>query len=68
MDIIGIDLHQRESPVCVLDARGGVTETRIVTTRKRFATVLAPFGPARILLEASTESEWVATHLESLGH
>ncbi len=24
--------------------------------------------PARILLEASTESEWVARHLESLGH
>ena len=23
---------------------------------------------ARILLEASTESEWVARHLESLGH
>jgi transposase len=25
-------------------------------------------APARILLEASTESEWVATHLEALGH
>ena len=52
----------------MLDARGGVTETRIVTTRERFATALAPYGPACILLEASTESEWVATHLESLGH
>ncbi len=68
MDIIGIDLHKRESQVCVLDVHGGVTETRIVTTRERFATALAPYGPARILLEASTESEWVATHLESLGH
>ena len=68
MHTIGIDLHKRESQVCVLDARGGVTETRILTTRERFATVLAPYGSARILLEASTESEWVATHLESLGH
>jgi transposase len=24
--------------------------------------------PMRILLEASTESEWVAQHLETLGH
>jgi transposase len=30
--------------------------------------VLGDRPPARILLEASTESEWVARHLESLGH
>jgi transposase len=30
--------------------------------------VLGSWPPARILVEASTESEWVARHLESLGH
>ncbi|MES2179790.1 MAG: hypothetical protein V4550_18160 [Gemmatimonadota bacterium] len=30
--------------------------------------VLGERPPARILLEAATESEWVARHLESLGH
>lgn len=67
MDMIGIDLHQRESQLCILDAAGGVTETRIVTSRERFASVLSARAPARVLLEASTESEWVAVHLESLG-
>jgi transposase len=39
-----------------------------VTSRDRFSAVLGDRQPARILLEASTESEWVARHLESLGH
>src|SRR5215207_5213668 len=68
MDIIGIDLHKRESQLCTLGADGGVTEQRIVTSRERFTAVFGNREPARILLEASTESEWVAQHLEALGH
>jgi transposase len=68
MDMIGIDLHKRESQVCVLAADGAVRERRIVTNRERFSAVLGSGPPARVLLEASTESEWVARHLESLGH
>jgi len=43
-------------------------ERRIVTSRERFTAVLGNRPRARILLKASTESEWVARHLESLGH
>jgi len=43
-------------------------ERRIATSRERFTAVLGARPRARILLEASTESEWVARHLESLGH
>jgi len=68
MDIIGLDLHQRESQLCLGDADGTITERRIVTSRERFTAVLGSRPRARILLEASTESEWVARHLESLGH
>jgi transposase len=68
MDTIGIDLHKRESQLCILAADGTVTERRIATNRARFATVLGDRPPARILLEASTESEWVAQQLEALGH
>lgn len=68
MDIIGIDLHKRESQLCILDAAGAVTETRIATSRERFTAVFGERAPARVLLEASTESEWVACHLEALGH
>src|SRR5262249_43309118 len=66
--IIGIDLHKRESQLCILAADGSVIEQRIVTARDRFQAVLGTRPPARILLEASTESEWVAQRLEGLGH
>jgi transposase len=68
MDTIGIDLHKRESQLCILAEDGTVTERRIVTSRERFTTALGERPRARILLEASTESEWVAQHLEALGH
>ena len=68
MDTIGLDLHKRESQLCVGHADGTITERRIVTSRERFTALLADQPPARVLLEASTESEWVACHLESLGH
>lgn len=68
MDTIGFDLHKRESQLCILRDDGTVSDVRIATTRARFTAVFGTRPPARVLLEASTESEWVARHLESLGH
>jgi transposase len=68
MDHIGIDVHQRESQVCILTAEGELLERRIPTTPAAFADLLRPHAAAKILLEASTESEWVARCLEQLGH
>lgn len=68
MDTIGIDLHKRESQLCTITEDGELLETRIVTSRDRFTAILGGRPPARILVEASTESEWVARHLEALGH
>ena len=65
MDIIGLDLHQRESQLCLCDEDGTITECRIVTSRERFTAVLGSRPRAKILLEASTESEWVARHLRA---
>jgi transposase len=68
MDTIVIDLHKRETQLCTLAPDGRVTEQRIVTRRERFTAVFGTRAAARILLEASTESEWVARCLEALGH
>jgi transposase len=68
MEIIGLDLHKRESQLCMKSADGLITERRIVTSRDRLTAVLGPRPRARILLEATTESEWVARHLEAFGH
>jgi transposase len=49
--------------------RGGeLIEQRIRTEPGRFAAVLGSRPRARILIEASTDSEWVARCLEGLGH
>src|SRR5262249_31227352 len=59
----------RKTQVCIEDATGTVVlEQRIRTTRERLTALCGGRPPARILLEAATESEWVAQHLEGLGH
>ena len=69
MEHIGMDEHKQETQVCIEDANGVVVlEQRIRTTRERFTALLGGRPRARILLEAATESEWVAQHLEGLGH
>jgi transposase len=68
MEIIGLDLHKRETQLCRRQADGRIVDERIPTTRACFTAALGGIAPARILLEASTESEWVAAHLEQLGH
>ncbi len=64
----GIDVHKNESQICLLTEDGEVLEPRILTRRDRFAAVLGERPRARLLIEASTESEWVARCLEELGH
>lgn len=68
MCTIGLDLHKRESQLCIVTADGELIERRIATTRTRFTEIVGPYAPGRVLVEASTESEWVARHLEALGH
>ena len=60
MEMIGLDLHKRESQLCIRSDTGELIERRIVTGRASFAAVLGSRPRARILLEAATESEWVA--------
>ena len=68
MDYVGIDLHKSSSQICILSEDGELTERRIKSTRASFDEMFADRPPARILVEASTESEWCARHLEALGH
>ena len=68
MDHIGIDVHKRESQIYILAEGGEIIERRIRTEPERFAAMLGGRPRARILIEASTDSEWVARCLEALGH
>ncbi len=51
MDTIGLDLHKRESQLCIGQGDGRIIELRIATTRERFAAVLGNRPGAKILIE-----------------
>ena len=68
MEYGAIDLHKRRSQIrIVTDAGLVVLERRIETTRAALAAVFAGRPLQRVLVESSTESEWVAQELERLG-
>ena len=69
MEYGAIDLHLRRSQFRIgLQDGTVVNEGRCDTTRAELSRVFGDRAPLRILLESSTESEWVAQHLEALGH
>jgi transposase len=68
MEYGAIDLHKKESQIRIVTNSGEIIDQRIATTRDRFTHVFWGRPRMRILVEASTESEWVAQHLEQLGH
>lgn len=56
------------SRICALGEDGELTGRRIESTIEAFNKMFAGRSPARILVEASTESERVACRLGALGH
>src|SRR5262245_25069906 len=68
MEYGAIDLHKKESQIRIVTKSGEVIDQRIATTRERLTHVFWGRPRLRVLVEASTESEWVAQHLEQLGH
>ena len=66
---IGIDLGDRKSHVCVLDAGGEVVEeSRITTTPKAIRARFEGLAATRIALEVGGHSAWVSELLDELGH
>ena len=68
MEYGAIDLHKKESQIRIVTESGEIFDCRIATTRDRLTHVFFGRPRMRIVIEASTESNWVAQHLEQLGH
>ncbi len=68
MEHVGMDLGKTSSQVCTVTDEGEILDRRIRTERSRLIEVFGARPKSKILLEASTESEWVARCLEELGH
>jgi transposase len=69
MEYGAIDLHLRYSQICIVDETGrAVRAQRIVTSRAGFEAVFAGRAAMRVVVESSTESEWVAQAVAAWGH
>lgn len=66
---IGIDLGDRRSRICVLDAQAErVKAGWAPTTRQGLVKWLDAYPGARVVIEAGTHSPWVGRWAEALGH
>jgi len=69
MEYGAIDLHLRHSLIRVVDSEGAaVLERRVPTSVEGLRGIFAGRAAMRVLLEAGTDSEWVATAVEGCGH
>ncbi len=68
MEHVGMDLGKRESQIAIITEAGELIEKRVRTERERLRQFFADRPKTRIVMEASTISEWVARLLEELGH
>ncbi|HLM60100.1 MAG TPA: transposase [Pyrinomonadaceae bacterium] len=68
MEYVGFDLGKVNSQICLITEDGELIEKRLKTERETLAQF---FGQRSekvcVLIEASTESEWVARCLEEIG-
>lgn len=63
-----MDLGARESQIVIIGEGGELISRRIRTERESLKRFFVDRPQSKILVEASTESEWVARCLEELGH
>jgi transposase len=69
MEYGAIDLHKRYTWIRLVTAGGESTfERRVTTTREELTAAFSGRPRARVLIESSTESEWVAQTIEACGH
>ena len=65
---IGLDVGDRVTHVCVLDGQRGVVQrSRCATRREALLSALAPYADARVILEAGSQSPWLAAALRKAG-
>jgi transposase len=66
---LGIDLGDKSSHYCIIDAEANVVaEGSLVTQAAEFERYLSGIGKSRIALEVGTHSPWVSALLETYGH
>jgi len=66
---VGIDLGDKKSNYCFLDAKGNIfAEGALATIQTELSELFSSIPECRIAIEAGTHSPWVSALLESHGH
>jgi transposase len=66
---IGLDLGDKHSRTCEIDAHAQVLrETVVATTPQAIARYFGERERCRVVIEAGTHSPWISRQLEALGH
>ena len=66
---VGLDIGDRYSQLCLLDHAGEILEeSRLPTTLRALTQKFAHAPRARIVLESTTHSPWIARALTACGH
>lgn len=69
MDYFGIDLHQKHSEICGLDAEGRVKhQERVATTEAGLRRVFGKRKSCRVVIESCCQTPWAARLLREMGH
>lgn len=67
--ILGLDLSDESSSFCLIDGHGTVLRQGVIaTSRGALKDLFGDMEETRVVLEASTQSSWVAKLIGSLGH
>jgi len=67
-ETIGCDLGDKASAICVLDARGKVTERLSLATTRKAMTEFFARAKAHVVIEVGAHSRWVSQILKNAGH
>lgn len=66
---VGIDVGDRRSQLCFVDAAGEIVEeSTIATSREAFARRFGELPACRVVLETGTHANWAHDTLKSIGH
>jgi transposase len=66
---IGVDLGDRFTEICELDAQGAVSrQIRLRTTRAALQEYFGSRPPTRVALETGTQSGWISRLIAACGH
>lgn len=66
--VVGIDVGDRKSHVCLRGEDGEVEETQLRTTTPAMESYFSRLAPCRVVLEAGTQSPWIQRVLRRHGH